>query len=106
MERVVGDQTELTASGILNTHGECIQKNVLQERDGSVGSHLVHCDGGVLVTVLAGSLLEREPIIFVTLGAYLGGAVLKSELALVGGLVIIGAGRTSFGGGDSLNDVL
>ena len=55
--------------------------------------------------MLAGKSVERQPFMFATLGAYLGGAVMENELALVGGLVIIGAGRTNFGSGDGLNDV-
>ena len=51
--------------------------------------------------MLAGSLVEKEPIMFATLG----GAIGEGELALIGGLVIIGAGRTNFDRGDGLNDV-
>ena len=104
MEGGLGNQTELRASVILNSHGEHTQRNALHERYRSVGSHLGHGDGGGPVTVLASSLVERESIMFANLGAYLGGAVVDGELALLGGLVFVGAGGTNLGGGDSLND--
>ena len=104
MEGRLGDQTELTASVILNPHGERTHRNILHERYRSVGFHYGNRDGGGLVTVLAGSSEERESIMFATLGAYLGGAVVEGELALVGGLVLVGAGGTNLSSRDSLND--
>ena len=54
--------------------------------------------------MLAGKSVERQPFMFATLGAYLGGAVMEDELALVGGLVLVGAGGTNLSSRDSLND--
>ena len=63
----LGDQTELTASVVLDSQGDVSHKDVLHQWDGLVGAHFGHGDGGGVVVVHAGVAVDGESVMLVAI---------------------------------------
>ena len=68
----LGDQTELTASVVLDSQGDVSHKDVLHQGDGLVGAHLGHGDGGGVVVVHTGAAVDGEAIMLTSSGTHFG----------------------------------
>ena len=82
------------------SHGD-----VFHQGDGLVGAHLGHSEGGGLVVVHACTDMDWDPVMLAPSGAYLGASAFKHQLALVGRVMGVGAGRAKVVVGDNLHDV-
>ena len=73
----MGNETQLTASVILNPQRNFAHGDVLHHGDGLVGAHLGHGEGGGLVAVDACAEVDRDSVMFTTFRANLGVSALK-----------------------------
>ena len=96
----MGDQTQLTTSVVLNSQRESSQGNVLHQGNRPVGAHLGYRDGGSLVAVHAGTMVDWKPIMLASLGTHLGSTIVEGQSTLEGGFMCWGAARANLIVGD------
>ena len=78
----LGDQTELTAGVVLDSQGDISYRDVLHQGDGFVGAHLGHKDGGCVVVMHAGAVVNGETIMLASSGTHLGLSVVEWDFTL------------------------